>query len=95
MGIFQDNGSTTEKSKKRIDELKRELSTLTGESQWTDPNYHAGEAVGVMKEKGRQAIDHVSHHAHELKEKAKDNPKTLLAIIAGVGLAACLIMRKN
>lgn len=95
MGMFQGDCQTGHKAKKRIHQLKRELASLTGDRQWSDMNYDTGEVAGMIKEKGRQAFNQISDHASEMKEKAKDNPKTALAVIAGIGLAACLLMRKN
>lgn len=107
MGMFNGECNTSHKAKKRIHQLKRELAALTGEnkfgigenkfggSNWMNADFNAGEMAGVVKEKGQQAYDSLSEHAEVLKDKAKENPKTALAILAGVGLAACLLMRRN
>lgn len=92
MALFQSDSDISSKAHKRIAELKAELASLTGKTSWSDIDM--ADITDTIKEKGHQALDCVSEHASNVKEKAKENPKTSLAVVIGLSLAAYLLLRK-
>ncbi|EJF79898.1 Uncharacterised protein [Candidatus Bartonella washoeensis] len=94
MGLFSSHTKNA-KIKKRIAQLKNELVPV---NRWHSDNKgfeYISDMLDIWKQKGRHALDHLNEHAMQLKKKAKANPKTTLALAAGMALAGFLLMRKN
>ncbi|WP_336293898.1 hypothetical protein [Bartonella sp. CB169] len=83
------------KIKKRIAQLKSELVPV---SHWHPHNNsfeNISDIFNTLKQKGCHAFYHINEHTKELKKKAKENPKTSLALAAGLVLTGFLLTRKN
>lgn len=83
------------KIKKRITQLKNELSTS---NHWrsNDENWNnVSNMLNAWQKKGRHALDHVNEHAKKLKKNVKENPKATLVLAAGIVLTGFLLMRNN
>ncbi|MCZ2203631.1 DUF883 C-terminal domain-containing protein [Bartonella sp. A05] len=83
------------KIKKRIAQLKNELSAI---NHWrsNDKNLNnVSNMLNAWQKKGRHALDHVNEHTEELKKKVKENPKTTIALAAGIALVGLLLIRKH
>ncbi|WP_409361184.1 hypothetical protein ACRPOS_007880 [Bartonella heixiaziensis] len=94
MGLFSSH-SKNAKIKKRIAQLKNELVPV---NRWYSDNSsveYMSDMLDTWKQKGRHALCHLNEHAAQLKKKAKENPKTTIALAAGLALASFLLVRKN
>ncbi|GAA5107481.1 hypothetical protein [Bartonella jaculi] len=94
MGLFS-SYSKNAKIKKHIAQLKNELVPV---NRWHSDNSSFGyisDVFDTWKQKGRHALCHLNEQATQLKQKAKENPKTALALAAGLALASFLLIRKN
>lgn len=83
------------KIKKRIAQLKNELVPV---NRWHSANESLediSEIFDTWKQKGRHALYHLNEQAKNLKKKAKENPKTTVALAAGAILTSFLLLRKN
>ncbi|WP_208435372.1 hypothetical protein [Bartonella phoceensis] len=81
--------------KKRIAQLKSELVPA---NRWRSHNSSFANILDMLdtwKQKGHHALCHLNEHATELKKKAKEHPKTIIALATGVVLASFLLIRKN
>ncbi|AQX18928.1 MULTISPECIES: hypothetical protein [Bartonella] len=95
MYIFQSPCSKNDKIKKRIAQLKEELTTINRQSLQNNRFDSISKMLKKWKQKGHHALYHINNHAEELKKKAKDNPKTTLLLTAGLVLTSYCLMRKN
>ncbi|WP_332060133.1 hypothetical protein [Bartonella sp. CB74] len=87
--------SKNAKIKKRIAQLKNELIPV---HHWHSHNSsfdNISDMLDTWKQKGCHALFHLNEQATELKKKAKENPKTTLALAASVALASFLLIRKK
>ncbi|WP_317993911.1 hypothetical protein [Bartonella gliris] len=94
MGLFSSH-SKNAKIKKRIAQLKNELVPV---NRWHSENSnfeYMSDMFDTWKQKGHHALCHLNEHAIQLKKKAKENPKTTLALATGLALAGFLLVRKN
>ncbi|AQX31398.1 hypothetical protein [Bartonella schoenbuchensis] len=94
MCTFQPPCCRDTKIKKHIAQLKDELVTI---SRWRHDNNTSNtifDLFDTWKQKGRHALYRINNHTEDLKKKAKENPKTTIALITGVVLASCLLTRK-
>ena len=91
------NGSDTkEKVEKRIQDLKAELQSLTHSLTKGDGFMsNTGEIAETIKDKGRQALDVVGEQAHYITKQTKNYPKTALAVVGVLGVAAYLLFRRK
>ena len=95
------NGSDTkEKIEKRIQDLKSELQSLTqslkqpltkGDGFFENTD----EIAETIKDKGRQALDVVGEQAHYITKQTKNYPKTALAVVGVLGVAAYFLLRRK
>ncbi|WP_455480609.1 hypothetical protein V3564_05670 [Bartonella sp. B12(2025)] len=89
--------SKNAKIKKRIAQLKNELVPVNNHWRFHDNNSfdNLSNILDTWKQKGCHALYHLNEHATELKKKVKENPKTTIALTAGIALAGFLLIRKN
>lgn len=92
---FLNGDDAKEKIEKRIQDLKAELASLTKSQSWFNNNFDAGELAETIKDKSRQALDVVGEQAHNLTKQTKNYPKTTLAIVGALGIAAYFLLRKK
>ncbi|WP_144751452.1 MULTISPECIES: hypothetical protein [Bartonella] len=83
------------KIKKRIAQLKSELVPVNRWHFQRERFENISDMLDTWKQKGRHALYHLNQHARELKKKAKDHPKTTLALAAGLVLAGFMLVRRN
>ncbi|ATP12951.1 hypothetical protein BHOIPH791_09500 [Bartonella henselae] len=83
------------KIKKRIAQLKNELVPMSRLSSHSNSFENISDIFDTWKQKGQHALYHFNEHVTELKKKVKENPKTTLALAAGLALAGFLLVRKN
>ncbi|CBI76933.1 conserved protein of unknown function [Bartonella clarridgeiae 73] len=95
MYIFQSPCRKNDKIKKRIAQLKEELTTINRQHFQSHPFENISNILNKWKLKGHQALYHINAHAKELKKKAKENPKTALLLATGLVLTSYCLMRKN
>ncbi|CAF26678.1 hypothetical protein [Bartonella quintana] len=94
MCLFSTHPQNT-KIKKRIAQLKNELVPVSHFRSYKDSFENISDMFAPWKQKIRHALYHLNEHATQLKRKAKENPKTILALAAGMALAGFLLTRKN
>ncbi|WP_273756582.1 hypothetical protein [Bartonella sp. MM73XJBT] len=87
--------SKNAKIKKRIAQLKSELVPVSRWNSQSDSLESISDMLDTWKQKSRHALYHLNEHAREFKKKAKEHPKTTLALAAGLVLASVLLIRKN
>lgn len=92
---FLNTDDTKQKIEKRIQDLKDELASLTKSKNWTNHSFDVDELTETVKEKGQHMFDVVGEQAHYIGEQSKKNPKTTLAIIGILGVAAYFLLRKR
>ncbi|MBI0170395.1 MULTISPECIES: hypothetical protein [Bartonella] len=93
---FLNNGDAKEKIEKRIQDLKSEIQSLTQSLTKGDGFLeNTGEIAETIKDKGRQAFDVVGEQAHYITRQTKNYPKTALAVVGVLGLAAYFLLRRK
>ncbi|WP_297323452.1 hypothetical protein [uncultured Bartonella sp.] len=92
---FLNTDDTKQKIEKRIHDLKIELALLTKHKNWPNQSFDVGELAETVKDKGQHVFDVVGERAHYISEQSKKNPKTTLAIIGILGVAAYFLLRKK
>lgn len=95
MGFLKNDAALGAKIQNRIDQLKNELASLASKSSLVDFNASSNEIASTLNKKGHQAFEWVEEHASDIKNNAKANPKTTLAIILGIGIATYFLLRKK
>ncbi|WP_156851176.1 hypothetical protein [Bartonella refiksaydamii] len=94
MSLFSTRAKNA-KIKKRIARLKNQLVPVSPWRFHDDSFENISVLFDTWKQKGHHALHHLNEHATQLKKKAKENPKTTLALAAGLVLASFLLIRKN
>ncbi|WP_208433575.1 hypothetical protein [Bartonella taylorii] len=94
MSLFSTRAKNA-KIKKHIAQLKNQLVPASPWRSYNDGFENISDMFDTWKQKGRHALYHLNEHATQLKKKAKENPKTTLALTAGLILASFLLIRKN
>ena len=90
------SGDAKEKIEKRIQDLKSEIQSLTQSLTKGDGFLeNTGEIADTIKDKGRQALDVVGEQAHYITRQTKNYPKTALAVVGVLGLAAYFLLRRK
>ena len=90
------SGDAKEKIEKRIQDLKSEIQSLTQSLTKGDGFLeNTGEIAETIKDKGRQALDVVGEQAHYITQQTKNYPKTALAVVGVLGLAAYFLLRRK
>ncbi|MET3589215.1 hypothetical protein ABID23_000285 [Bartonella silvatica] len=86
--------SKNAKIKKRIAQLKNELVPVNHWHSHHNSFENISDVLNTWKQKGRHALYHLNEHTTALKKKAKQHPKTTLALTAGLILSGFLLARK-
>ncbi|WP_019222872.1 hypothetical protein [Bartonella rattaustraliani] len=81
--------------KKRIAQLKNELVPVNHWYPDNDSFKNISNIFDTWKQKSCHALHHLNEHAATLKKKAKEHPKTTLALAAGMLLTGFFLIRKN
>ncbi|KEC56480.1 hypothetical protein [Bartonella koehlerae] len=81
--------------KKHIAQLKNELVPVNHLRSHSNSFEDISEIFETWKQKGQHVLYHLNEHVTELKKKAKENPKTTLALAVGLALASFMLVRKN
>lgn len=90
------SGDAKEKIEKRIQDLKSEIQSLTQSLTKGDGFLeNTGEIAETIKDKGRQALDVVGEQAYYITRQTKNYPKTALAVVGVLGLAAYFLLRRK
>jgi len=90
------SGDAKEKIEKRIQDLKSEIQSLTQSLTKGDGFLeNTSEIAETIKDKGRQALDVVGEQAHYITRQTKTYPKTALAVVGVLGLAAYFLLRRK
>ncbi|EJF80528.1 hypothetical protein [Bartonella doshiae] len=94
MSLFSTRAKNA-KIKKRIAQLKNQLVPVSSWRSHNDSFENISDMFDTWKQKGHHAFYHLNEHAKVWKNKAKENPKTALALATGLILAGILLIRKN